>query len=544
MTPNGREASDENWNKATRIARELDRLLDGTEPMRDAVARAASELRLSTRQVYNHLRRYRDERRVSSLLPRTNGARRARISQAVEEIIAETLRELWLRPEQPDLAPIVEEIRARCASKGLSPPAYITVAKRIPLLFTPEEIARRRHSGGKSLRRLKPRPGYIRAKHALDVVQIDHTPADIQFVEIIDGQGIFVGRPYLTIAADVATSAIIGFCLTLEQPSRLSVALCLAQAMCRKEDWLAERNIDHAWPMFGRPKQIVVDSAMEFKSASFTRGCAEYGIAIRTRNKGTVHRGGLVERLLGKVNTVLRSLPGKTGRSIADRGDYLSAERAKLSFSDLERCIALAIIDHNLSQNARKLTVPTDEWERKRRVMEGPADNPMDVLLNFLPNTTRRISPQGISLFAIDYFDPWLGPLIARRDRLEAFDLRYDPRDMSHIYLRDPDTGAWRSVGRRDGLPEPITLWQHKAERSRLRETGRRPIEDRTAIRREIAATVDASTSQKQQMKALARARHAADAPKPYQSLAPSPAPARKGPARDRPRRVFPVEEW
>ena len=151
MTLRENEASDEAWAKATRIGRELDRILDGQEPMRTAVARAASELRLSTRQVYNHLRRYRTERRVSSLLPRTGGARRARISPAVEKIIAATLRELWLRPEQPDLAPIVDEIRTRCVSEGLDPPAYVTVSKRIPRLFTPEEIARRRHSGGKNL---------------------------------------------------------------------------------------------------------------------------------------------------------------------------------------------------------------------------------------------------------------------------------------------------------------------------------------------------------------------------------------------------------
>ena len=110
MTSGTREPSDEAWSKATRIARELDRILDGQEPMWNAVARAASELRLSTRQVYNHLSRYRAERRVSSLLPKTNGARRARISPAVEEIIAETLRDMWLRPEQPDLSPIVDVV--------------------------------------------------------------------------------------------------------------------------------------------------------------------------------------------------------------------------------------------------------------------------------------------------------------------------------------------------------------------------------------------------------------------------------------------------
>lgn len=537
-------ASEEAWSKAVRIARELDRVLDGDLPMREAVSRAATELRLSTRQVYNHLARYRDDRRVSSLLPRTNGARRSRISTSVEAIIADTLREMWLQPEQPDLAPIVDEIRARCASEGFKPPAYVTVAKRIPRVFTPEEIARRRLSGGKYLHRLKPRPGYIRAAHALEVVQIDHTPADIQFVEVIDDHGVFVGRPYLTIAADVATSAIMGFCLTLERPSRLSVALCLAHAICSKDDWLAERGIAHLWAMHGRPKQIVVDSAKEFQSSTFTTGCADFGISVRTRNKGTVHRGGVVERLLGKVNTVLRSLPGKTGRSIADRGEYSSDERANLTFAALERCIALAIIDHNQTENARKLTVPRLEWERRLPPTDRPIDDPDHVLLNFLPRTTRRISPQGVSLFAIDYFEQWLGPLVARRDRLAPLDLCYDPRDISRIYIADPDTRVWRPVRRRDGVTMPITLWQHEANRARKRESQRLPLQDKTLLRREIAATVAGAKSTKAQLREMTRARQAADAPKAYHSVGRASEATHTGPEPDRPRRVFPVETW
>ena len=523
QTQAGHRVSDEAWSKAIRIARELDRALDGDLPMREAVGRAAIELRLSTRQVYNHLARYRAERRVSSVLPRTNGARRARISTGVEAIIAETLREMWLRPEQPDLAPIVDEIRARCAGKGLKPPAYVTVARRIAKLFSPEEIARRRLSGGKHLHRLKPRPGYIRATHALEVVQIDHTPADIQFVEVIDDHGVFVGRPYLTIAADVATSAIVGFCLTLERPSRLSVALCLAHAMCSKDEWLAERGIAYPWAMHGRPKQIVVDSAKEFQSNTFTTGCADFGISVRTRNKGTVHRGGVVERLLGKVNTVLRSLPGKTGRSIADRGDYSSDKRASLTFAALEHCIALAIIDHNQTQNARKLTVPVLEWGPRLPPTDRPIDEPDHVLLNFLPRKTRRISPQGVSLFAIDYFEHWLGPLVARRDRLAPLDLCYDPRD---------------------GVTKPVTLWQHEADRTRQRESQQRPVQDKTLLRREIAATVAGAKSAKAQLREMTRARHAARATKPYQDAETVLGTANSGPEPDRPRRVFPVETW
>jgi len=160
----------------------------------------------------------------------------------------------------------------------------------------------------------------------------------------VEDEGVFVGRAYLTLVADVATRCILGFCLTLEKPSVLSVALCLAQAMCPKEYWLAARGIEHPWPMFGRPRLLVTDSAKEFKGRAFQRGCEDYGVRIRYRDRGRVHEGGVVERLLGKLNAVLAMHPGSTGRSVADRDGYPAQRRARLNFVDLERCVALAVI--------------------------------------------------------------------------------------------------------------------------------------------------------------------------------------------------------
>ena len=183
---------------ARRMARELDKILDGGNPRRAAIKRAAAELRLTTRQIYNLLARYRADRTVTSLLPRTATSRRKRLPEHVEAIIAATLREKWLTLEPTPLAPVVDEIRARCEEAGLAVPSYVTVARRIPMLFSPEEIAKKRSANPKHLLRLKPRPGYIHAPHPLAVCQIDHTPTDIHFVEVVDGAGVFVGRPYLT----------------------------------------------------------------------------------------------------------------------------------------------------------------------------------------------------------------------------------------------------------------------------------------------------------------------------------------------------------
>ena len=324
-TPAASAHSDEAWLVARRVARELDRILDGPGPRQSAIAGAAAELRLSTRQIYHLLARYRVDRTVTSLLPSGDGTRKKRLQQEIEEIIASTLREQWLVLEAPPLAPAVAEVRARCEEAGLAVPSYVTVARRIPALFSPEEIAKKRSANPRHLYRLKPRPGYIHAERPLDVCQIDHTPTDINFVEVVEGGGTFVGRAYLTIVTDVATRCILGFCLTLEKPSALSVALCLAQAMCPKEKWLAARSIEHGWPMFGRPR-----SAKEFKGNAFQRGCEDYGIRIRYRDRGRVHQGGVVERLLGKLNSVLATQPGSTGRSVADRDQYPAERRARL----------------------------------------------------------------------------------------------------------------------------------------------------------------------------------------------------------------------
>ena len=267
-----------------------------------AIERAAAELSVSSRQVYNLLARYRADRRVSSLLPHRNGARKKRLDAGVEDIIAATLRAQWLANGRPRRSRrVVAEIRARCEEAGQAAPSDPAVERRIPVLFTPEEIARKCSANPKHLLRLRRRgPDISTLPSRWKVRQIDHTPTDIHFVEVVEGEGVFVGRAYLTLLADAATRCILGFSrLTLEKPSALSVALCLAQAMCPKDKWLAARGVGHPWPMFGRPRLLVTDSAKEFKGHAFQRGCEDYGIRIRYRDRGRVHEGGVVERLSG-----------------------------------------------------------------------------------------------------------------------------------------------------------------------------------------------------------------------------------------------------
>lgn len=61
--------------------------------------------------------------------------------------------------------------------------------------------------------------------------------------------------------------------------------------MCAKDEWLRARGLAQCWPVFGRPRRLVTE---EFKGHAFQRGCEDYGVTIRYRDRGRVHQGGVV----------------------------------------------------------------------------------------------------------------------------------------------------------------------------------------------------------------------------------------------------------
>lgn len=92
----------------------------------------------------------------------------------------------------------------------------------------------------------------LRPDFPMDVVQIDHTLVDVMVVDREHRRSI--GRPWLTLAVDIASRAVIGFTVSLENPSALSVSLVLSHAVVSKTSWLADRELQSLdWPMAGLP---------------------------------------------------------------------------------------------------------------------------------------------------------------------------------------------------------------------------------------------------------------------------------------------------
>ncbi len=93
--------------------------------------------------------------------------------------------------------------------------------------------------------------------------------------------------PWLTLAIDVHTRMVVGYHLSLNEPSVISIGLCLLNAVFDKSVLLEGIEVDASWPTLGMPRTVHVDNGSEFHSKAFLRGCQEHGIQVDWRPLGT-----------------------------------------------------------------------------------------------------------------------------------------------------------------------------------------------------------------------------------------------------------------
>jgi putative transposase len=107
--------------------------------------------------------------------------------------------------------------------------------------------------------------------------------------------------------------------------------------------------------------------------------------------------------------------------------------------------------------------------------------DPRRFLIDFLPTERRLVRREGVSLHSIHYWSDVLRVWIGEPQKMIV---RFDPRDLSRIYLLAPD-GQYYDLSYRDLRRPPITLWEHRLALKRLREDGRTSV-DESAIFRTI----------------------------------------------------------
>lgn len=542
------------WDEARRRMPVIRRLAEKPERTRADVLAAAAELGYGATHVYSLLRKYLVDGKLTSLLSHRRGPERgiSLLDEQVDDLIREVVDGMYLTRQQPRIADVVDEVRRRCVAHGLTVPSRKAITARVKMRPA-RDIVAKRHGRKAARDRFAPAIGSLEAPWPLSLVQIDHTLVDVIVVDSETREPI--QRPWLTLAIDVCTRCVAGLHLSLEPPSATSVALCISHAALSKDAWLSERGIEGEWPVRGIPERLHLDNAKEFRSEALKRGCEQYGIGIDHRPVRTPHYGGHIERLIGTMMGKVHLLPGTTFSNVQAKGDLDPSKSAVMTLDEVERWLGHAIVGVYHRELHRGIGVPPlTAWQRgivgdQQTLGRGEptaVSDPRRFLIDFLPIERRLVRRDGVTLHSIGYWADVLSTWIEYPDRMI---IRFDPRDLSRIYLLGPD-GTYYDLAYRDLRRPPISLWEHRLALKRLREEGAAHVDEPAIFRaieamREIAdqAVQHSKTARRQRERRL-RVIQGGQALTDVVKTEPSGRPYAPSDGRQPHENMFPFEEW
>jgi putative transposase len=197
---------------------------------------------------------------------------------------------------------------------------------------------------------------------------------------------------------------------------------------------------------------------------------------------------------MGTFMRRVHALPGSTSSNVVERGEYPSEEKAVLTLGEFERIFALEVLGpyHNDLHSELGKT-PAAAWAEgiaaAGKILFPP--DPKELVWHFLPSEERIVSRAGVRLFNIMYYDGALSSVLDTTDRKRR--VKYNPRDMSTIFIEMPD-GGHLPVRYADLRRPSISLWEHRIAVQTLDEEAIfRAVEDQRRILEEAKAASKAA---------------------------------------------------
>jgi putative transposase len=490
------DIADEDWRLATHRFAAIKPLVGRHHVGREAVEIRAKEVNVDPATLYRWLNRYQAYGVLTALIPKKRGwaAGKSRISTDADVVIQEVIKGFYLTPQRPTAQKVVTEVLRRCQLRGIQPPSPGTVRSRVANIPEKEQL-RGRGFKEKARNKYLPVPGsFPNADFPLSVIQIDHTPADIILVDDVHRKPI--GRPWITLAVDVHTRMVAGYYLSFDPPSETSVAMCVAQAILPKEEWLLLHKVDAKWPVWGVPKTIHVDNGADFRSNNFQKSCLMYGISLEFRPVKQPRYGGHIERILGTLLREIHDLPGTTFSSIRDREGYDAEKHASMTKSEFEEWLVGLIckVYHQRLHSGIGMT-PVRKWDigifgngeiHGAGLPPRPTDR-MTILLDFLPSFERTVQTFGVTIDGMSYYAealrPWINSIDLETRKKRELIFRRDPRDISVVWFFDPTLKQYFKIPFADQSLPAMSVWEYQQVREKLKREGQASVNQHQLLR-------------------------------------------------------------
>lgn len=393
-------------------------------------------------------------------------------ARAVQEIIDEEINIYYLtmeRPSVPELhsrivVRIEDDNEFRSPDEKLKIPSLMTIYRHLKKL-DPYLVDLKRYGKRYADQKYKVVKHRDRPKRPLEEVQMDHYPTDLMVVD--DEVGLPIGRATFSASIDVASASSHGFYLSFNKPSYISVMNCLQHGIHPKT-YLKEifPKIQNEWNVYGVPETILVDNGPEFYSKDFEDACLQLGIVIQYHPPKQPNYKGAIERFFRTLNQkLLHHQPGTTFSNIFDKKDYDSKKNAVISLSMLIELIHIFIVDVYQQEIHEGIKdIPARKWNNLTALyppLLPSRGTDLNILLGAIEH--RSVSKKGIAWENLQYNSDELGLLRRKLKKGQKVAFKYNPLDISFIYVADPDSDQYITVPASwQEYAAGLTLWQHR----------------------------------------------------------------------------------
>ena len=395
------------WPFAVKLANALRPLLS-MDRIETAIRKELClEFGFSESSFYNYVRKFRAYPVPSSLLPEKPGPEKGRnkFPNDNEQLLQTLIRTEYLTRQNLSIKATHRRIVAKFEQERLVAPSYETVWRRVQKIKKSDKLLKRR--GQKEAKsKNAPATTHFITTRPMEVVQFDHTTADIILVDTINGEEL--GRPILTVAIDLYTRLVVGIHLDFFGPSVENVSEALVKVCFDKQPILDRLGIEGSWPSLGLPEVYHTDRGKDFRAKDIAFGAAEHGIRISVRKKGQTHQGGHIERVIGTFMQKIHELPGTTFSNIVQKGDYDSVGKAVLNIEQFEKLLTNYIVNFYHKTIHSELGLPPIE-KYKRALNEGfiprlPVKSKEDFKVDFLRRFSKKVRREGLEHQRVFYW--------------------------------------------------------------------------------------------------------------------------------------------
>lgn len=315
------------------------------------------------------------DRKLRYFLSRRGKLKRSRLPEKVEEMLESSVSFFWdLRSRNYSDAfgffhgLLAEEnaVRKKNGEKQLKPPERMeTLRRRINAAMCRDNWARK-YSPLEADQKFRGVAEHMSAAAPGELVVIDHTVVDA-FTLLDRDTGLPLGRPYLSVAIDVATRCILGFLVSAEPPSVYSV-MTLLKRVNRDKNYVADLypDIDGKWDSWIHPVALLLDNAWEFSAPSTRDALSDMGTEVIWAPIGNPQYKAIGERFFHTFNTMLaHRLRGGVAGDITDRRRMRldPSKDAVFTVQDLDHLITRMVIVYENERHEGVGGIPARLWQ-------------------------------------------------------------------------------------------------------------------------------------------------------------------------------------